>query len=82
MVDIQKQTRQPPQTKAELQEMLAEAVRNTALTNRPPLCAQPADCQGSQKSALGLRDDRMKPARRDRRPASHAAKSRHRGQER
>jgi hypothetical protein len=30
MTQWQKQRRQPPKTKAELQEMLAEAVRNTA----------------------------------------------------
>jgi hypothetical protein len=38
MVAFQKQTPQPPKTKAELQEMLAEAVRNTqpAPNRRPP----------------------------------------------
>jgi hypothetical protein len=50
MVAFQKQTPQPPKTKAELQEILAEAVRNTqpAPKRRPPKARK-----------IGVRADRI-----------------------
>jgi hypothetical protein len=39
------QTKQPPKTKAELKEMLAEAVRNTA---QPPLKRRPPKARKDQ----------------------------------